>query len=221
MQYFVLPHCCVAFNAKVASSALASSIVRKYHPERLQKALDDYEKNWSQFSQEFKDSLPESFQKMFRNDMDNSISFWQNLCTITKNPEKTVLLAFRDPVDRFVSGATYLQQDVDKLLTGLENNDNEFVLEKIPMEIRKNTHFIKQSWLIYGDTKIYRFPDQLEQLCKEAKLEWPLKKINETKYKKIILTKEQEDRVRTYYVEDINLWNSIKKNRREKNPPSI
>ena len=210
MQYFVLPHCCVAFNAKVASSALASSIVRKYHPERLQKALNDYEKNWSQFSQEFKNSLPESFQKMFRNDMDNSISFWQNLCTITKNPEKPVLLAFRNPVDRFVSGVTYLQQNVDKILKGLEDDDEKFILEKVPMNIRKNTHFIKQSWLICeGKTKIYRFPDQLEQLCKDADLDWPLKKINETKYEKIELSEEQISRVKLYYAEDLDVWNNL------------
>jgi hypothetical protein len=82
MQYFILPHCCIAFNAKVASSALASAIVRKYHPERLEKVLAEYEEKWSIFSDDFKASLPESFQRMFRSDMNDSISFWQNLCLI-------------------------------------------------------------------------------------------------------------------------------------------
>jgi len=211
MQYFVLPHCCIAFNAKVASSALASAIVRKHHPERLQKALDDYEKNWSQFSDEFKASLPENFQRMFRCDMNDSVSFWQNLCTITRNPELPVLLLVRNPVDRFLSGASYLGQDIDRLLTGLENDDMEYVLESLPINIRKNTHFIKQSWLITGDTKLYRFPDQLQQFCHDADLEWPLPKVNEGRNVKPVLTPEQISRIKAYYVEDVELWQSLNK----------
>lgn len=209
MQYFELPHCCIAFNAKVASSALASSIVRKYHPERLQRVLDEYEKNWSQFSDEFKASLPESFQRMFRSDMNDSISFWQNLCTITREPKSTVLLLFRDPVDRFLSGASYLGQDIDRLLTGLESDDQEYVLESLPIKIRNNTHFIKQSWLIAGITKIYKFPYELEQLCKDAELEWPLPKVNEGKNVKPVLTYEQVERIKKYYCEDVEMWEKM------------
>lgn len=212
MQYFVLPHCCVAFNAKVASSALASAIVRKYHPDRLEKSLSEYEKKWSQFSDEFKASLPESFQRMFRSDMNDSISFWQNLCTITRNPELPVLLLVRNPVDRFLSGASYLSQDIDKLLTGLEKDDEEYVLESLPIKITKNTHFIKQSWLIKGDTRLYRFPDQLEQFCLDAGLDWPLQRINEGANIKPVLTEEQIKRIESYYAEDVKLWNLIKLN---------
>lgn len=212
MQYFVLPHCCVAFNAKVASSALASAIVRKYHPDRLEKSLSEYEKKWSQFSDEFKASLPEGFQRMFRSDMNDSISFWQNLCTITRNPELPVLLLVRNPVDRFLSGASYLSQDIDKLLTGLEKDDEEYVLESLPIKITKNTHFIKQSWLIKGDTRLYRFPDQLEQFCLDAGLDWPLQRINEGANIKPVLTEEQIKRIESYYAEDVKLWNLIKLN---------
>lgn len=209
MQYFVLPHCCIAFNAKVASSALASSIVRKYHPERLEESMSKYEQTWSQFSDEFKQSLPESFQRMFKADKDDSISFWQNLCTITRNPDKPILLAFREPVARFISGAAYLEQDVEKLLQGLENDDQGYVLEKLPMSIRNNTHFIKQSWLIKDNTKIYQFPTELEQLCKDANLDWPLPKVNETKQEKPSLNENQVERIKNYYHEDVQIWNSL------------
>lgn len=202
----MLPHCCIAFNAKVASSALASAIVRKHHPERLKKALEDYEKTWSQFSDEFKASLPESFQRMFRCDMNDSISFWQNLCTITREPKLPVLLLFRHPVDRFLSGAAYLGQDIDKLLTGLETDDHDYVLDRLPIRITRNTHFIKQSWLITENTKMYRFPDQLQQFCLDAELDWPLPKINEGKVIKPSLTDEQERRIKAYYAEDMEVW---------------
>jgi hypothetical protein len=209
MQYFILPHCCIAFNAKVASSALASAIVRKYHPERLEKVLAEYEEKWSIFSDDFKASLPESFQRMFRSDMNDSISFWQNLCTITRNPELPVLLLVRNPIDRFLSGASYLSQDIDKLLTGLESNDQKYILESLPIEIANNTHFIKQSWLIKGETRLYRFPDQLEQFCLDAGLEWPLQRINEGKNVKPVLTEEQIKRIESYYAEDVELFKSI------------
>lgn len=211
MQYFELPHCCIAFNAKVASSALASAIVRKHHPERLKKAMDDYERNWSKFSDEFKASLPESFQRMFRSDMNDSISFWQNLCTITREPKLPVLLLVRNPVDRFVSGASYLSQDIDKLLTGLETDDKSYVMESLPIRISRNTHFIKQSWLITGITKLYRFPDELEKLCLDADLDWPLPRVNEGKNEKPVLTSDQIDRIKNYYAEDVLLWESLHK----------
>lgn len=209
MQYFVLPHCCIAFNAKVASSALASAIVRKHHSDRLKKAMDDYERNWSQFSDEFKASLPESFQRMFRCDMNDSISFWQNLCTITNKPELPVLLLFRHPVERFVSGAAYLSQNVDRLLTGLETDDHQYVMETTPIRISRNTHFIKQSWLITENTKVYRFPEQLKEMCLEAELEYPLPRINEGKLSKPSLTEEQIKRIESYYFEDMELWRRL------------
>ena len=88
MQYFVLPTCCIAFNAKVGSSSLACAIVNKHYPDKLQKTLDEYDETWSKFSPEFKNALPESFQKMFRNDRLDSVSFWQNICTRTNAASK-------------------------------------------------------------------------------------------------------------------------------------
>ena len=128
MQYFVLPHCNLAFNAKVGSSTLACAIVRKYYPERLKKVLDDHERLWSQFSQSFKDSLPESFQRMLRNDKLDSVAFWQNICERTNKPVGRVLLPVREPVERFRSTVAYLQMDVDKTLDALEN-DGKMVID--------------------------------------------------------------------------------------------
>jgi hypothetical protein len=211
MSYFVLPKCHIAFNAKVGSSSLACAIVKKYYPDKLKKALDDYESSWAKYPQSFKDSLPESFQKMFKNDKLDSISFWQNLCPRTKNPnfDSKILLAVRDPIIRFASTVSYLQLDPEKTIKALENNEN-FIIETMAVKITKNTHFLTQSSLIKPITKLYKFPEDLDLLCKDAELDWPLEKVNEGKFKKPILSEETIERVKKYYFEDVKIYESLK-----------
>ena len=209
MQYFKLPNCHIAFNAKVGSSSLACAIVKQYYPEKLKKALDDYEFTWSKYSQNFKDSLPNSFQKMFKNDKLDSISFWQNLCPRTNNPDTKILLAIRDPVIRFASTVAYLEINPEDTIKALENDEN-FVIETMAVKIRRNTHFLKQSSLIKENTKFYLFPDKLEQLCKDAELNWPIEKINEGKFPKPNLSDNMIKRIEKYYSEDVELYESLK-----------
>ena len=208
MQYFKLPNCHIAFNAKVGSSSLACAIVKKYYPEKLKKALEDYESNWSKYSQNFKDSLPESFQKMFKNDKLDSISFWQNLCPRTKNPDSKILLAIRDPIIRFASTVAYLEIDPENAMKALENDEN-FVIETMAVNIRRNTHFLTQYSLLKENTILYKFPDELERLCKDAELDWPLEKINEGKFKKPNLSENLINRIKNFYYEDVKLYESL------------
>lgn len=209
MQYFVLPKCCVAFNAKVGSTALAFSIVQKYYPHKLQECLDRFNSVVSRLSPEFIKTLPESIQKTINNDKLDSAAFWQDVCVRTKHPDKPVLLAVRNPVERFASTVAYLKLEVDRTLEMLEN-DETTVFYKLPRKIRKDTHFLPQSIYAGENVKLYRFPDQVDQLCKDAEIDYPLPKINEGKYEKPILTEEQIKRVKEYYKEDVALFDSIK-----------
>lgn len=209
MRYFKLPKCHIAFNAKVGSSTLACAIVKQYYPEKLKKTLDDHEELWSKFPQNFKDSLPESFQKMLKNEKLDSVAFWQNVCPFSKEPDTVVLLPIRDPIVRFASTVAYLEIDAEKAIKTLEDNTN-VVLEKTSVNLRKNTHFLTQCSLIKPNTKFYLFPNQLEQLCKDAELNWPLEKVNEGKFKKPILSDNIIERVKKYYHDDIKLYNSLK-----------
>lgn len=208
MRYFVLPKCCIAFNAKVASSSLACSIVKKYYPDRLKKVLDDHESLWSKFSQDFKDRLPESFQKMLRNDKLDSVSFWQNVCPTTQFPESRVLLAFREPVDRFASTVAYLEVDPETALSTLEE-DGKIVLEKTLIRLSTNTHFLAQSSLVRVGTTIYKFPDEMESMCLDAGLDYPLERVNQGKNHKPRLTGSQTDRLRKLYEADFAVWDSL------------
>lgn len=209
MRYFKLPKCHIAFNAKVGSSTLACAIVKQYYPEKLKKTLEDHEKLWSKFPQSFKDNLPESFQKMLRNEKLDSVAFWQNICPYSNDPDTVVLLPVRDPIIRFASTVAYLEIDPEKAMKALENDEN-VVLEKTSVNLRKNTHFLTQSSLIKPITKLYSFPDELEKLCKDAELNWPLEKVNEGKFEKPILSNELIERVKKYYKEDVELYNCLK-----------
>ena len=208
MQYFILPTCCIAFNAKVGSSTLACAIVNKFYPEKLKKSLDDYEDRWSKYSQSFKDSLPPAFQRMFNTDYKNSICVWQSVAELSREPNLPILLAVREPLKRFISTVAYLKLTVEDTLRSLEN-DEEILLDDMMVKLRKNTHFLKQSIYNQKETKLYKFPDQLEQLCKDAGLDWPIEKINEGKYEKPTLTDDQIERVKNYYKEDFTLYNSL------------
>jgi len=208
MQYFDLPNCHIAFNAKVGSTALASAIVNKFYPEVLQEVLDKHERTYSQFTQEFLDALPESFQIMLKNEKLDSKAFWQRICPSVYEPTKPILLAVREPVTRFVSTVAYLELDPEESILALENN-TRIICEGVNIHLRRNTHFAYQHTLIRGDTRFYKFPDQLERMCRDAGLDYPLPVVNETKHEKPKLTDDQIERVKKYYAQDVKLYNSI------------
>ena len=209
MQYFVLPKCCIAFNAKVGSTALAFSIVQKYYPDKLQQCLDKFNSVVSRLPPEFIKTLPESIQKTINNDKLDSAAFWQDVCVRTHSPDKPVLLAVRNPVERFASTVAYLGLDVDRTLEMLEN-DETTIFYKLSRKIRRDTHFLPQSIYAGENVKVYRFPDQIDQMCQDAEIDYPLPKINEGKHKKPVLTEEQIKRVKAFYANDVKLFESIK-----------
>jgi len=207
-QYFILPNCYIAFNAKVASSSLACSIVKKYYPDKMQNAIEDWNNNWSQYSQEFKDSLPESFQIEFKTDFENSKSFWQNVCPKDYQPNKKVLLAVRDPIERFISTCAYLQADPTKVIFALENK-TKAIIDKHELLVHRNTYFLPQNIYISENCKIYKFPNQIKQICQDAGLDYPIPKINEGKFQKPALKEEQINRIKKIYENDVKLFESI------------
>ena len=66
-----------------------------------------------------------------------------------------------------------------------------------------------QSFLIKPNTTFYKFPDQLEKMCYDAELDWPLETVNEGKNKKPILTEKQIQRIKNFYADDVKLYDSI------------
>jgi hypothetical protein len=207
-QYFVLPNCCIAFNAKVASSALASSIAHKHYPDLLEAAKNRYDQTWSQLSDNFKNSLPDSFKKMLAEDWDSSKSFYQNVCPRTSSPDKHVLLLVRNPIDRFACTVAYMSIDVEDTIVALEKKEKR-ILDKIPCLVYRNTHFLPQHIYLDNNPTAYKYPDGLQSLCECADLDWPLRRINTGKNQKPNLTEHQMQRVAKIYEEDMKLFNSL------------
>jgi hypothetical protein len=64
--------------------------------------------------------------------------------------------------------------------------------------------------LIKPITKLYLFPYELEKLCKDAELNWPMEKVNEGKFEKPKLSEDIIERVKSYYSEDVKLYKTLK-----------
>lgn len=124
---------------------------------------------------------------------------WQGIVPKLEDAE-VVLMAVRDPEDRFASAMAQV---------GLTDVDD--TLDRLESEGIFNPHFHKQSDRTgVALTKAYRFPEHLEDLAQEAGLEWPLEQINESPAGvKPELTEEQAERVRSFYAEDVALYDLI------------
>jgi hypothetical protein len=125
---------------------------------------------------------------------------WQGICPKIKDPEISYA-AIREPVERFLSALAQIgETDINEVLTKLENDDFY------------NPHLWKQSRGLREKTKLYKFPQQLEEFANDTGLSYPLPEINDGdghNPPKLELTQEQEDRVKEIYKEDILLYNYI------------
>jgi hypothetical protein len=169
-QFYVLPHCYVAQSHKVASSALARAIVEVYHPELVARnAL-----------------LPPGFEPV------DGMSF-RNLAPLTEAPDKRVLLAVRDPVERFRSALGMLGWTVEETLAMLPTTVDPHLARQV--ELTRHGQ----------ETVVYRYPLDLERLCADAGLPFPLRVVNAGRWPKPHLTARQRSRVEEHYAEDMEL----------------
>ncbi len=191
MRYFNTSSYLIAMNAKVGCSTVARAVIRDFYPEveaKIQSAHYPANKG------------PENTQ-------------WQMLCPSTDFPEATVLLLVRNPAERFRSAMAQLQlTDVGAVLDSLEGNETTIQGPRgNSFKARDNMHFWPQfGYTKHGQTtKLYRFPDHLDNLAVDAGLSLPLPTINEATHPKPDLTTEQEGRVRAYYAADVTMFGSI------------
>lgn len=124
---------------------------------------------------------------------------WQGICPRVEDPE-TILACVREPVEKFRSACAQVGVSADDALIKLESGD------------WFNPHFNPQSRVVKNMTKLYRFPDHLEQFATDASLSYPLPEINEStthNRPKPDLTPAQMARVEAVYADDITLFASI------------
>lgn len=118
----------------------------------------------------------------------------------------TVLMPVREPVARFLSG---MQQealtDIDALLALLNNPESD----KLDTYHFRPQHISLQNG---QGTRLYKFPEHLEQLAADAELDYPLPKINDGSLKPTpvpVPTDVQRAAILDLYRADADLFTSI------------
>lgn len=130
-------------------------------------------------------------------------SRWHGLCPKADDPRQKdkVLLLVRDPIERFMSACSERTvRDVDGILSSLEDGTNV------------GLHFLPQSrLLVEGKTKLFRFPDQFDDLAAEAGLAPPFVRIKSPRDKADYpLSPAQKKRLKSIYAEDFLIFKSMK-----------
>jgi hypothetical protein len=174
--YFDTGIAAVAVNLKAGSASIARAIIAAHHPAveaAIQAAAYPAGKG------------PENTR-------------WQGICPKVAPADRAhVLMAVRDPVERFRSACAERGVDVDTILDSLE------------ADWGRDPHFWPQARLVVDGCKVYRFEDQLNDFAADAGLAWPLPNIHSSEGTKPALTDAQEARVLALYADDQQLYDSI------------
>lgn len=230
MFYFETPNYSVAFNAKVASSALARAIISQFQPET------DFLIRTAAFPPGVTDSDRQ----------------WHTAARGNREPSKPVVLLVREPVARFITACQQVrirQADLDAAIASLVN-DAPFRRTRPPdvtreqwgerqarrreiasaraskranMEaagrrvqpavdrsrLRCDVHFLRQSGYMRGPTTCFQFPRDIAAAVAFIGIQSPLPHANAAKRPKPELSPAQRDAVLAYYASDVVLFDSI------------
>lgn len=117
----------------------------------------------------------------------------------TDTPTKPVLMLVRDPMERFISAASmnHGHIDIEDALAGMGSEPYE-----------RQVDYVKSAKEAGQEIKLFKFPTHLKAFCKAAGFTG-LDILNRATAEPKILTPEQEDLVRVFYADDIELFNSI------------
>jgi hypothetical protein len=189
MKYVKTPEYLIGLVLKAGSSTLSRAIIRDFYPDieaKIQSAVYPVGKG------------PDNSQ-------------WQGLVPSTKELDGTpVLIPVRDPVERFRSAcAQFGLIDAEPVITALETSGTVSTPFGRAILPATNQHFSIVADGLPTECKLYRFPDQLDNLSETAGLTLPLPVINEASTEKPVLTVEQEARVLAYYAADKLLFDNI------------
>jgi hypothetical protein len=137
---------------------------------------------------------------------------WQGFVKREKYPSKPILAMIRNPLERFRSAmAQFHTVDVNAVIDSLING-SKFVSGTVKArEINAsiNLHFKPQILWVDANTKLYKFPDHINEAAVEIGFTLPLPQINTATFTKPTLDEQQTAILESYYAEDIVLFNSI------------
>jgi hypothetical protein len=190
MGYFITPNYSLAFIPKSGCSTLSRAVIKAFQPEE--------------------EALITSAAYPVGKNADNSM--WQGFVKREKYPSKPILALIRNPIERFRSAVSQFKtSDVDSIIDSLINN-TKFISNGIrnrEINVSTNQHFMRQILWVDVNTKLYKFPEHINEASAEIGFILPLPQINAASYPKPTLTAEQTAVLEGYYAEDIALFNSI------------
>lgn len=164
MQYFIGKRNCFPTNSKAGKHSICKVLVENDFPEKLD-GLEDISEHT-----------------------------YYTLVEQTDAPKLPVLMLFRDPVERFISGAS-----MNHGLIPIEES----------LAMLGHNQFDKQiDYIIEGKTIIFKFPEEIGAFCEAAGFP-NLPKINEANGEKKVLTEEQLQIVKNFYADDIAFYETL------------
>lgn len=191
LTYFITPNYSVAFIPKVGCSTLARCVIKSFQSHEEHLIING--------------AYPEG--------KGPDTTMWQGFAKKERNPSRPTLALIREPVSRFLSAMSQLGlTDVDAALDSLNNGtpiEKQTLRNTRTIVLNKNSHFIPQIQWVHPDTKLYKFPEHLNEAATEIGFSLPLPVINAAVRPKPTLTQTQTEAVEQYYSEDIALFNSI------------
>jgi len=115
----------------------------------------------------------------------------------TEEPTKPTVALMREPIDRILSGLAANNTTVEELIEGLESGEGW---------VASHPFFAAQN--LEGIDKVFKFPEEIEDFCKEVGLD-SLPVVNESQNPKPELMPEEREFLENYYAPDIKFYNSL------------
>lgn len=185
MKYFLAGPYAVALNAKSGSSSMCLAIIKRWHSAIYQSLVTGaYPVGKTMYN------VP-----------------WHGICPSSKTPDTPVVVMVRDPVERFLSGVTYLNIDLAEAIDSLSNG-TMVSTNRGSINVATNIHFWHQHRACRGETHLFRFPQHVAEAQVLLDLE-EFPHTNAGSSAKPTLTPEQRDVVEQHYAIDMGLYAAI------------
>ena len=104
---------------------------------------------------------------------------------------------FRDPIQRFISGCAQTNRTIAEGIVELQN-------ERVDIHIRSQHSYLSE----LRETKLFKFPDQIDECAQWLELPTPVPTLNVSK-EKPVATEEEIAWLREYYKRDIEIFNAL------------
>jgi hypothetical protein len=117
--------------------------------------------------------------------------------SIIDNHKSELVSMFRDPIERFISGCAQTGRTVEQ---GIE----ELKKSNIDIHIRPQYTYLSE----LRPTKLFRFPEQLNECAEYIGLPTPIPHENKSKNKPEV-TEEQLTWLKEYYIRDLEIFNNL------------